>query len=31
MKEKYKVVHIPQHDESATLGEWCNKNNEKVN
>ena len=34
MEEKYKIVVAPQlgvNDESATLIEWCNKSNEKVN
>lgn len=34
MEEKYKIVFAPQlgvNDESATLIEWFNKNNEKVN
>ena len=34
MEEKYKIVLAPQlgvNDISATLIEWCNKNNEKVN
>ena len=34
MEEKYKIVVTPQfgvNDENATLIEWCNKNNEKVN